>query len=113
MSEWEDITIIGRDKKQSERPSSEDRELSRQVFTLSDTPPPRWLEICNVALISETGRLAREAEVRGQSLIVWGGPNIFTERDANHFKELVAYVYRKYREILAPSDLSGLVAFGR
>ena len=64
-------------------------------------------------LIAEPGRLCRQAEARGLTLLVWGGPNIFVERDANHLKELVAYVNEKYRETLAPSNLSGLDAFDR
>ncbi|MCY3864268.1 MAG: hypothetical protein OXG68_02405 [Chloroflexi bacterium] len=112
MGEWEDITIIGRDKQQSEQPCSEDRELSRQVFTLSDTPQRPWVEICNGVLSDEPGRVGRKGEVRGQSLIVWGGPSIFAERDANHLKDLVGYVNWKYRDTLAPNDFSGLDAFG-
>ena len=38
MGEWVDITITGRDKQLSEQPSIKDSELSRQVFTLSDSP---------------------------------------------------------------------------
>lgn len=113
MSEWENITITGRDKELSKQPLNEDRELSRQVFTLSHMPPPRWVEICNAALLAEPGRLGREAEVRRQALHVWGGPNIFDERDANHFKKLVAYANDKYREALQPVDFGGLDAFGR
>ena len=71
------------------------------------------MQICNGMLIAEPGRLFRQAEVRGLTLLVWGGPNIFVERDANHLKELVAYVNEKYRESLAPSNLSGLDAFDR
>lgn len=112
MSEWEDITITGRDKKLSKQPLNEDVELSLQVFTLSDMPPQRWMEICDAALLAEPGRLGREAEVRGQSLFVWGGPNIFDERDAEHLKKLVAYANEKYREALEPVDFGGLDAFG-
>ncbi len=74
MSEWEDITITGRDKTQSKQPINEDIELSRQVFKLSDMPPPRWVEICNAALVAEPGRLGREAEVRGKDLHCLGRP---------------------------------------
>ena len=112
MSEWEDITITGRDKELSKQPIYEDIELSRQVFALSDMPPPRWVEICNAALVAEPGRLGRKAEVRGQGLFVWGGPNIFDERDANHLKKLVAFANEKYREALEPVDFGGLDAFG-
>ena len=112
MSEWVDITIIGRDKQLSESPLNEDIELSKQVFSLSDMPPPRWVEICIDALYAEPGRLGRKAEVIGQSLCVWGGPNIFDERDANHLKKLVDYANEKYREALQPVDFGGLDAFG-
>ncbi|MCY4019924.1 MAG: hypothetical protein OXG39_11005 [Chloroflexi bacterium] len=112
MSEWEDISITGRNKERSKQPLNEDAKLSRQVFTLSDIPPQRWMEICNAALLAEPGRLGRVAEVRGQSLYVWGGPNIFDERDANHLKKLVAYANEKYREALEPVDFGGLDAFG-
>ncbi len=112
MSEWEDITITGRDKELSKQPLNEDIELSLQVFTLSDMPPQRWMEICNAALVAEPGRLGREAEVREKSLFVWGGPNVFDERDAKHLKKLVAYTNEKYREALEPVDFGGLDAFG-
>ena len=112
MSEWEDITITSRDTERSKQPRNEDVELSRQVFMLSDVPPPRWVEICNVALLADPGRLGREAEVRGQRLFVWDGPNIFDEHDANILKKLVAYANDKYREALAPVDFGGLDAFG-
>jgi len=113
MGEWEDITITGRDKKRSKRPSNEDSELSRQVFTLSDMPPPQWVEICNSVLIDVPGRCGRYGEVKGQNLFVWGGPNVFAVEDADRLKALVAYVNDKYRETLAPPDLSGLDAFDR
>lgn len=112
MSEWEDITITKHDKERSESPKPDDTELSRQVFVLSDIPPPRWVEICNAALLGTPGRLGREAEVQGQNLVVWGGPKIFDERDAEHLKKLVAYANEMYREILEPANLSGLNAFG-
>ena len=37
---------------------------------------PRWLL-----------KTRQEGGSRGQGLFVWGGPNIFDERDANHLKE--------------------------
>lgn len=52
------------------------------------------------------------AEVRGLNLVVWGGPKIFDERDAEHLKKLVNYSNDKYREILEPADLSGFDVFG-
>lgn len=112
MSQWEDIIIIRHDNQQSEPPESDDLELSRQAFALSDMPPQRWVEICIAALVGSPGRLGREAEVIGQHLVIWGGPKIFDERDANHLKKLVAYTNEKYREILEPVDLSGFDAFG-
>ncbi len=112
MSEWEDITIARHDKQYSERPTADDAELSRQVFVLTDIPPPRWVEICNAALVGSPGRLGRKAEVSGKALTIWGGPKIFDERDANHLKTLVAYTNEQYRAILEPVDLSGLDAFG-
>ena len=113
MSEWGDITIVRHDKQQSQRPTADDGELTRQVFVLSAVPPPRWVEICNAALLGSPGRLGREAEVQGQNLVVWGGPKIFDERDAELLKKLVAYANEKYLEILEPVDLSGLDAFGQ
>ena len=113
MDEWVDITITGRDKQLSEQPNIEDNELSRQFFTLSDTPPQQWAQICNGILIAEPGRSFRKAEVKGRHLVIWGGQNIFTERDANHLKNLVDYVNRRYRETIAPPDLSGIDAFDR
>ncbi|MCY3832322.1 MAG: hypothetical protein OXG85_04860 [Chloroflexi bacterium] len=112
MSEWEDITIERHDKQQSERPTADDVELSRQVLVLSELPPPRWAGICKAALLGSPGRLGRQAEVSGNALIIWGGPKIFDERDANHLKKMVAYTNEKYREILEPVDLSGFDAFG-
>ena len=76
MDEWVDITITGRDKQLSEQPSIEDSELSRQFFTLSDTPPPRWVQICNAAFIAQPGRIGRDGEVKGRHLVIWGGPNV-------------------------------------
>ena len=113
MGEWADIRITGRDKERSEQPTNDDSELSRQMFTLSDMPPPLWAQICNGMLIAEPGRVGRDGKVVGQSLVVWGGPNVFTERDANHLKELVAFVNKMYRESLVSPDLSGLDAFDR
>ena len=92
MNEWEDITIAQHDKQRSKCLSTDDFELSKQVLVLSDTPPRRWEEICNAALIASPGRLGRQAEVSGNALIVWGGPKIFNERDANHLKKQVDYV---------------------
>lgn len=112
MSEWADITIERHDKQQSERPTADDRELSRQVLVLSELPPPRWAEICNAVLLAEPGRLGRQAEVNGQALFVWGGPKVFDASDANHLQRLVTYTNERYREMLAPTDLSGLDAFG-
>ena len=112
MNQWEDITIVRHDKQQSEPPETDDLELSRQVFQLSDMPPQRWVEICIAALVGSPGRLGREAEVNGQNLVIWGGPKIFDKRDAKHLKKLVGYTNEKYREILEPADLSGFDAFG-
>lgn len=112
MSAWEDITIIRHDKQRSTTPTPDDTELSRQVFVLSDVPPPRWVEICNAALLGSPGRLGREGEVIGQDLVVWGGPRIFDERDANHLRKMVDYANEKHREMLEPADLSGFDAFG-
>ena len=112
MNEWKDVVITRHYKQQSEPPEADDLELSRQVFVLSDIPPKRWIEICIAALVGSPGRLGREAEVNGQHLIIWCGPKIFDERDANHLKKLVAYTNEKYREILEPVDLSGFDAFG-
>ncbi len=111
MGEWADITITGRDKERSEQPANDDSELSRQVFTLSDMPPTIWAQICNDMLIAEPGRVGRDGKVVGQSLCVWDGPNVFAESDADHLKELVAFVNGQYRKTLAPMDLSGLDAF--
>ena len=112
MSEWEDITIARHDKQQSQRPRAGDIELTKQVLVLSAMPPPRWAEICTAALGGTPGRLGRMAEVRGQNLVVWGGPKIFDESDAEHLMKLVNYSNEKYREILEPADLSGLDVFG-
>ena len=112
MSEWEDITIVRHDKKRSQPPTVDDVELTKQVLVLSAMPPPRWAGICTAALGGTPGRLGRMAEVRGQNLVVWGGPKIFDERDAQHLKKLVDYTNEKYREILEPANLSGLDAFG-
>ena len=112
MSDWEDITISRHDKESSQDLLPGDTELSRQVFVLSDIPPPHWADVFCAAMIGSPVRLGREAQVDGQDLIVWGGPKIFDERDANHLKKLVAYANEKYREILQPEDLSGLDAFG-
>lgn len=112
MSEWEDITITKHDKERSESPKPDDTELSRQVLVLSSSPPPTWVEICNAILFTEPGRLGREAKVKGQALIVWGGPKIFDEHDAEHIKKLVAYTNERYKEMLQPADLSGFDAFG-
>ena len=112
MSEWEDITIVRHDKEQSQPPTADDIELTKQVLVLSAMPPPRWAEICTAALGGTPGRLGRMAKVRGQNLVVWGGPKIFDERDAEHLKKLVTYSNDKYREILEPADLSGFDAFG-
>ncbi len=112
MSEWADITISRHDKDSSQDLLPDDVELSRQVFVLSEIPPPRWAEVFCAAIVGSPGRLGREALVEGQDLIVWGGPKIFDERDANHLKKLVAYANEKYREILQPADLSGFDAFG-
>ena len=90
----------------------DDTELSRQVFVLSDIPPPHWADVFCAAMIGSPGRLGREGLVEGQDLIVWGGPKIFDKRDASHLKKLVAYANEKYRELLQPADLSGLDAFG-
>ena len=111
MSEWEDIRIVRHDKERSERPTADDFELSRQVFVLSEEPPQRWVEICNVAFGGTPGRLGRESQIKGRYLHTWGGPRIFDERDANHLKQIVAYANERYREILAPVDLSGLAEF--
>ena len=113
MGEWEYIRITSRDTQLSEQPSIEDSELSRQFFTLSDTPPQLWVQICNGILIAEPGRRFRKAEVNGRHIVVRGGPNVFTERDARHLKDLVDYSNRQYRESLVPPDLSGLDAFDR
>lgn len=112
MNEWEDIVITRHDKLQCEPPDTGDLELSRQVFVLSDMPPKRWVEICIATLVGSPGRLGREAEIDGQSLVIRGGPKIFDERDASHLKKLVAYANEKYREILEPIDLGGFDAFG-
>ena len=112
MSEWEDITIVRHDKQQSQRPTADDIELTKQVLVLSAMPPPRWAEICNAILLAEPGRLGREGEVQGQNLFVKGGPKVFDESDANHLQRLVTYTNERYREMLAPIDLSGLDAFG-
>jgi hypothetical protein len=112
MSEWEDITIVRHDKQQSQRPTADDIELTKQVLVLSAMPPPRWAEICTAALGGTPGRLGRTAEVQGQNLVVWGGPMIFDENDAEHLKRLVAYANMTYREMLEPLNLSGLDAFG-
>ena len=112
MSEWADITISRHDKENSQDLLPDDIELSRQVFVLSDIPPPRWADVFCAAIGGSPGRLGREATVKGQDLIVWGGPKIFDERDANHLKKMVAYANEKYREILQPADLSGFDAFG-
>ena len=112
MSEWEDIVITEHDKLQSERPTADEIELSRQVFVLSELPPRRWAKICNAAMVGSPSRLGRQAEVSGKTLIIWGGPKIFDERDAEHLKKLVAYTNEKYRETLEPVDLSGFDAFG-
>ncbi len=111
MGEWEDITIAHHDKKRSQPLTTDDSELSKQVFVLSDIPPRRWAEICNAALVAEPGRLGRVAEVKGQDLFIWGGPKIFDKQDAKHFQKLLAYVNVKYRETLEPIDLSGLEVF--
>ena len=113
MDEWQDITITGRDKQLSEQPNIEDNELSRQFFTLSDTPPQQWAQICNGILIAVPDRSFRKGEVTGRHIAIWGGQNIFTERDANHLKDLLVYVNRRYRETMAPPDLSGIDAFDR
>ena len=112
MSEWENITILRHDKDRSQPPTADDVELTRQVLVLSAMPPSRWAEICTAALGGTPGRLGRMAEVRGQHLVVWGGPKIFDERDAEHLKKLVNYSNDKYREILEPADLSGFDVFG-
>ena len=111
MSEWEDIRIIRHDEERSVKPTADDFELSRQVFVLSQEPPQRWISICNVAFGGTPGRLGRESQIKGRYLHTWGGPRIFDERDAKHLKEMVAYANIKYREILAPVDLSGLAEF--
>ena len=90
----------------------DDLELSRQVFVVSDIPPPRWADVFCAAMVGSPGRLGREAQVDGQDLIVWGGPKISDERDANHLKKPVAYANETYREMLQPADLSGFDAFG-
>ena len=112
MSEWDDITIVRHDKEHSQAPTADDVELTKQVLVLSAMPPPRWAEICNAILLAEPGRLGREGELKGQTLLVWGGPKVFDESDANHLKRLVNYTNERYREVLAPIDLSGLDAFG-
>ena len=112
MSEWKDITIVRHDKRQSHGLTAEDVELTKQVLVLSAMPPSRWAEICTAALGGTPGRLGRMAEVQGQNLVVWGGPKIFDETDAEHLKTLVAYANSTYREMLEPVDLSGLDAFG-
>ena len=112
MSEWEDITIVRHDKERSQPPAADDVELTRQVLLLSAMPPPRWAEICTAALGDTPGRLGRMAELRGQNLVVWGGPKVFDERDAEHLKRLVNYSNIKYREILELADLSGFDVFG-
>ena len=113
MDEWADIRITGRDKERSAQPTNDDSELSRQVFTLSDMPSPRWTQICNAFLIAQVGRFGGYGEPSEQTLSVWGGPNVFTESDANHLKEPSEYVNRRNREPLVPPDLSGLDAFDR
>jgi hypothetical protein len=113
MSEWEDITIVRQDKERSQPPTADDVELTKQVLVLSALPPPRWAEICTAALGGTPGRLGRMAEVQGQNLVVWGGPKIFDERDAEHLKKLIGYANTTYREILEPVNLSGLDAFGQ
>ena len=112
MGEWEDITISRHDKDNSQELLPEHVELSRQVFVLSDIPPPRWADVLCAAMVGSPGRLGREAQVDGQDLIIWGGPKVFDERDASHLKRLVAYANEKYRELLQPADLSGFDAFG-
>ncbi len=113
MSEWEDIKIVRHDKQQSQRPTTDDIELTKQVLVLSAMPPPRWAEICNGALLGTPGRLGRMAEVQGQNLVVWGGPKIFDEQDAELLKKLIGYANTTYREMLEPVNLSGLDAFGQ
>lgn len=112
MNQWEDITITQHDKERSKRPTADDSELSRQVFVLSDIPPPRWVEICKAIMIAEPGRLGRMGEVDKHELLVWGGPKIFDAWDAEHLKKLVDYANEKYRETLEPVNLSGFDAFG-
>ena len=112
MSDWEDITISHHDKDNSQELLPHDTELTRQVFVLSEIPPPRWAGVFCAAMIGSPGRLGREAQVIGQDLVIWGGPKVFDERDANHLKKMVTYTNEKYREILQPADLSGLDAFG-
>lgn len=111
MDKWVDITITGRDKEKSETLILEDSELSRQVFTLSDHPPERWAEIFSAVLIAQPGRLFRDGEVKGRTILIWGGPNVFDQRDADHLKKLVSFTNTKYREALVPADYSGLDAF--
>ena len=112
MSEWEDIRITHHDTELSEAPGWDDLELSQQVLVLSAVPPQRWAEICNAAMIASPGRLGRMAEVNEKTLVIWGGPKIFDERDAEHLRKLVAYANEKYREMLEPVDLSGFDTFG-
>ncbi len=112
MNEWEDITITRHDRERSHALRPDDVELSRQVFALSDLPQQRWLEVFIAAFVGSPGRLGRQAEIREQAMIVWGGPKIFDKHDANHLKKLVAYANEKYRELLQPVDLSGLDAVG-
>ncbi len=112
MNEWEDITITRHDKQHSEHLSADDRELSRQVFVLSEMPPQRWQEIFNAAMVGSPGRLGREAQVNGRTVVIWGGPRIFDDYDAKHLKNMIAYTNESYREILEPVNLSGFDEFG-
>ena len=115
MSEWEDITITGRDKESSSNKATctpDGPELGKQVFELNHPTTKDWREIFDGIFIAEPGRLGREAKAASTSIHLWGGPFIFDERDAEHLKQLVAYTNEKYRENLEPAgDLSGFDAF--
>ena len=108
MSEWEDITIVRHDKEHSQPPTADDVELTKQVLVLSATPPPRWAEICNAILFTEPGRLGREAKVKGQVLLVWGGPKIFDEHDAEHLKKWSSTPMRDIEKCWNPQILAAL-----
>ena len=118
MNEWEDIIILGHDKRSSISPRADDDELRRQAFELSELPPAEWVAHFNGAASASPGRQGRVAKAiqrrdSGKALLfVHGGPNIFDQRDADHLKTLVAFANDKYRESLKAMDLSGLDAFG-